>query len=373
MYRQKHFLSETNVSMIPMQTTKISPNQRSQADNIRVVQMMRLPRTTDFSIEKLFGDTRAHMPVCIDVEVFTCRNHSNGFMARLMDTLSARRCQADVNHVTGDVHYLTFLLDKKRTILTIHDLAHLSRLKGLKRWLYLMVWFWIPIRRCAAVTVISEETKQQLLRAVRCDRNKLHVIHNAVSNDFRASPYIFNSTKPRLLQIGTNWNKNLERVIQALSGINCQFIVLGPLSANQIKLLLRHRIDYKNYFGLTRDAVIAEFSACDALLFTSTHEGFGLPILEANATGRPVITSKISSMPEVAGESACLVDPYDVEDIRRGVRRVLEDTAYRNGLIEKGFENVSRFRPEVTARAYAELYKSVYDNVRAGTASNVLR
>ena len=87
-----------------------------------------------------------------------------------------------------------------------------------------------------------------------------------------------------------------------------------------------------------------------------------MPILEANAVGRPVVTSNISSMPEVAGNAACLVDPYDVSKIRDGIFRVIQDGTFRNTLINNGIKNVSRFDPLVIARQYFNLYKSISNN-----------
>ena len=95
------------------------------------------------------------------------------------------------------------------------------------------------------------------------------------------------------------------------------------------------------------------------LVFVSTYEGFGLPILEAEATGRPVLTSNIMAMPEVAGDGACLVDPYNITAIRKGTLKVINDSSYRKELVQHGFENVKRFRPEKIAAQYVELYKQI--------------
>jgi len=88
----------------------------------------------------------------------------------------------------------------------------------------------------------------------------------------------------------------------------------------------------------------------------STYEGFGLPIVEANAVGRPVITSNVCSMPEVAGDAAFLVDPFDVEDIRRGVLLLINDSHLRRDLVRRGFLNVRRFSIESVATQYRSLY-----------------
>ncbi len=306
------------------------------------------------------------MPERISIDVFFCRNHSNGLWPRIEDILSARRCQAEVNHVTGDVHYLTFLLDSKRTVLTIHDLAQLSRLRGLRRWLYWLFWFWLPVRRAAAVTVVSEETKRQLLSYVRCDPRKVHVVHNHISPEFRPIPHSFDTKKPRILQIGTSWNKNVERVAEAVTGMPCKLVVIGPLSVAQVQLFERLKIDYENHIELSHYEVIAQYGRCDVVTFVSLAEGFGLPILEANAIGRPVVTSNLSSMPEVAGQAACLVDPYNVLDIRNGICRVIDDEFYREELIANGFENVNRFRRETTAKSYAKIYENLHSQRGAG-------
>ena len=81
-----------------------------------------------------------------------------------------------------------------------------------------------------------------------------------------------------------------------------------------------------------------------------------MPILEANAVGRPVITSNILSMPEVAGDAACIVNPYSIDEIRSGILRIIENANYRESLVERGFVNVQRFEPKKVARQYLEIY-----------------
>jgi glycosyltransferase involved in cell wall biosynthesis len=95
------------------------------------------------------------------------------------------------------------------------------------------------------------------------------------------------------------------------------------------------------------------------VVFASLYEGFGLPILEAQATGRPVITSNFGAMKEAAGEGALFVDPYSVESIRSAILRIKNEPQLREELVRKGRENVARFRPEAIARQYAEIYRSL--------------
>ncbi len=92
------------------------------------------------------------------------------------------------------------------------------------------------------------------------------------------------------------------------------------------------------------------------MILPSLHEGFGLPILEAQATGRPVLTSQLEPMASISGGAACLVDPTNSESIRSGLLRIIEDRSYRNDLVDRGFKNVNRFQLKNVARQYYELY-----------------
>ena len=276
--------------------------------------------------------------------------------------LDAARNQAQINHITGDVHYLALMLDKRRTLLTIHDCAALERLRGLRRAILKFFWFNLPMRRARLVTVISESTRRELLRHVQCDPAKIRVVHDCAGGDFVPFPKAFNAEEPNILHLGTAANKNLERLIQSLAGLPCCLNIIGNLTVAQKDLLRECNIKYSNIPRATDTEVLNSFRNCDLVAFASTYEGFGLPIIEAQATGRPVVTSNISSMPEAAGSAACFVDPFDVESIRNGILHVWHDTAYRQSLVEAGFENVKRFRPAVIAAQYAALYEELAAN-----------
>lgn len=326
---------------------------------IEVVHFQRKPPLGFFSVERLFEDVRSALPDDIAVRVHLNHYLSEGFWGRLVDVLRAKTHQGEVNHVTGDVHYLTYLLDRRRTVLTILDCVTLERLTGLRRWVFWFFWFWVPEKRCAAITVISESTKQQVLRYLRCNPDKIKVIHCPVSDEFVSSAKPFNGQCPRILQVGTTENKNIPRVAEALQGLDCNLSIIGPLSDAQIAILDRYCINYENHVGLSREALVDQYRQADLVMFASLYEGFGLPIVEANAIGRPVITSRLYSMPEVGGDAACYVDPYDVAEIRTAVDRIVQDRNYREELVEKGLRNVERFRPAAIAKEYALLYRTV--------------
>jgi glycosyltransferase involved in cell wall biosynthesis len=327
---------------------------------MKVVQVMRKPNDIVFSIEQLFEGLRRELTVEIDVETYVNPYSSRGVWRRLAGMLRVVRHQGDVNHVTGDVHYLSILLHRNKTILTIHDCVTLERLGGLKYKFFWFFWYWLPIKRSRIVTVISESTKHELLRHLGSGDWDIKVIPNFVSPDFQYSKKRFNSVRPVILQVGTKRNKNIERVAKALNGIECKMVIIGRLLPEQKAVLRENKIDYECSYGVTHDVIVECYRFCDIVMFASLYEGFGLPILEAQAVGRPVITSDLFSMPEVGGEGACYVDPYSVEDIRAAVVRIVADVTYRKGLVMTGFSNVEKYQLSNIAGQYAELYRQVY-------------
>jgi glycosyltransferase involved in cell wall biosynthesis len=332
---------------------------------IGVTHFMRRPRASNFSVERLFEDVRGHLPPDVRVRVCTNRFHSTGALRRAYDLVRARRHQGDVNHIAGDVHYLALSLEPRRTLLTILDCGWQQRSRGVRRWLIWQLWYRLPVRRCALISVISESTRQELLERTGCESAKVRVVPASVSPEFRPAPRAFDAQCPRILQVGTKANKNIEVHAAALDGIACRLVVIGELSRPQRAVLASHGVAFEEHVGLSRSELLEQYRGCDLLLFASTYEGFGLPIVEVQAVGRPVVTANVWSMPEVAGDAACLVDPHDVASVRAGVQRIIDDAAYRERLVARGFANVERFRAAAIAEQYAALYREIHRNGRA--------
>ena len=267
--------------------------------------------------------------------------------------------EADIHHIVGDVHYLAFGLPADKLVLTIHDCAALERLNGWRREVLRQIWFVQPMRRSAVVTTISETTKNELRRWVGNLADKVVVIPNCVGSEFHAVPKPWPCEEQVCLQVGTGWNKNVERVAEALRGTGCRLEVVGQLSDSQRAAVEATGISYRVLGRLSDEELLAAYHRCDFLVFASLYEGFGLPILEAQAVGRPVITSNRSSMPEAAGDGALFVDPESVETIREAVRVLLDDPSKREDLISRGFINVRMFTPAIIATRYAKLYESL--------------
>ncbi|WP_160167078.1 glycosyltransferase [Rhodopirellula baltica] len=181
----------------------------------------------------------------------------------------------------------------------------------------------------------------------------------AISENFALSEKEFDSQCPVILQVGTAANKNLPRLAEALRGVRCRLRIVGPLSESQKELLKVNGIEFEQMAGISQRELISCYCKSDLVTFASTSEGFGMPILEANATGRPVVTSNVTSMPEVAGDAACLVDPFDVDSIRDGILRIMENPDYREMLIKNGFRNVKRYQPATIAAQYIAIYDEI--------------
>jgi glycosyltransferase involved in cell wall biosynthesis len=261
-------------------------------------------------------------------------------------------------HITGDVHYIA-LCTGRQTILTIHDIG--SALKGsvFKRFYINLLWFWLPALFVKRITVISEFTKQQLSQKIPFAKHKIRVIYNPANPLLTYSPKPFAAQRPTLLFVGTKPNKNLERSLKAIEGLSCKALIIGPLSEVQTTLLERLNIDYEHKENLSFPEVVACYKRCDLLCFASLYEGFGMPIIEAQASGRPVITSNIGAMKEIAEGSALLVDPYDVQAIREGILKIIEQHTLRTELIDAGLKNVTRFQLDNITKNYMELYNEV--------------
>jgi glycosyltransferase involved in cell wall biosynthesis len=272
--------------------------------------------------------------------------------------LFAAFLRADVVHVTGDIQYCTILLRRKRSLLTVHDLTSVRRLAGWRRLALTWIWYRIPCRRARRITTISGSTLQELLELSPQIGTKCSVVPNPVGQEFLGGgeQHEFGNP-PVVLLVGTAANKNLELTVEALTGLDVSLRIVGPLSEEQRSVLETSGLPYQSEQDLSDDELVQAYSESDVLVFASLYEGFGLPIIEAQAVGVPVVTSNTFSMPEVAGPGAILVDPHHTSEIRNAVVALLGTPALRQELIESGRLNLERFSPESIAAQYAALYR----------------
>ena len=286
-------------------------------------------------------------------------NRISGIVKNL---LTFKKPKADIYHITGDIHYMALRLPPEKTVLTIHDLRFLHFRKGLRRYILKKLFLDYPVKRLKYITAISQATKDEIIHYSKCEPDKITVIENPLQQTIYTNKIKrFNENCPVILQIGTAANKNLQNLIKAICGIKCKLKIIGELD-NEIKNLLKSKsIVYDNAYGLNSLEIREEYENSDIVVFCSTYEGFGLPIIEAQAMQKPVITSNISPMKEVAGDGAILVEPDNELSIRQGILLIMADEKLRNKLICLGLKNIVRFEPTAIALQYEKIYQKIID------------
>jgi glycosyltransferase involved in cell wall biosynthesis len=279
----------------------------------------------------------------------------------IKNLIFALKNRGEINHVSGDVHYIILALLGKKNVLTIHDLVFLKNSKNKIDYYYKYIfWLYLPVKCASIVTCISENTKREVLNKVN-SRN-IQVIYNAVGSEFICADYPEINNGFDILHIGTAWNKNLENVINALSMLsNYKFrlIIIGKLSEKQKDILIKSNILYVNKFDLSDSQIYNEYCKCHIVSFPSLYEGFGMPIIEGQSVGRPVLTSNIEPLKEIANGSVIYVNPYKIESIVLAFESLFIDENLRNNLILKGKKNAERFKPETISLQYLKLYEKL--------------
>ena len=233
-------------------------------------------------------------------------------------------------------------------------------------------------RRGAKIMCGSESAKREIARHLRVRRNKIVVTPYAVEARFHlamrngvAPETIFQmrarlglGDAPYILSVGVRQpRKNLARLQAAFAEVkrahpHCahRLVVVGKSGWGEESAAPPDTV----FTGYVRDEDLpALYAGADVFAYPSFYEGFGLPIVEAQCCGAPVLTSNISSLPQAAGDGALLVDPFSVEEIARGLEKLLFDTALRDDLRARGFANARNHTPENLARRTLAVYQSV--------------
>ena len=258
-------------------------------------------------------------------------------------------------------------------ILTIHDLNHIDRPENssvLKRLYYRFILMGL-CRRAAAVLTVSEFSKHRIVEFFGIDPQHVFNVGNGVDETFSPDGEVFSVEGGYVLCVSNRrGHKNEEGLLKAFAKAslpkNLKLVLTGEESSslNSLALLLGIN-DRMMFMGKVNESKLAAlYRGATFMIFPSFYEGFGLPIIEAFASGTPVITSNVTAMPETAGDAALLVDPMDIVDIASAMSRLYDSSVLRNQLVERGLERVKSF----TWNAVAEKVKNVLNLVKAPTS-----
>jgi glycosyltransferase involved in cell wall biosynthesis len=219
------------------------------------------------------------------------------------------------------------------------------------------------LKRGRRIIAVSENTKKDLVKLYNADPNKIEVVYHGVEIANRRTQIINKPQKqnPYILFIGRlERKKNIEGILEAYKMLKQKYrishslvlagapgygydVLKSKIKNPKLKIIETGYVNENKKWQLLYGA--------DAFVLPSFYEGFGMPILEAQAAGCPVITSNVSSMPEVAGEGAVLVEPKNIEEICEAMYKVINDKELRNDLIDKGYENIKKFSWQKCAEA----------------------
>ena len=272
-------------------------------------------------------------------------------------------------------------------VVTIHDMSSLVFDYGDDPPDRLHLWkFRRGLTRAARVIAVSAATRRDVLNLMNLPSEHVRKIYNALDPGFLAIETDekkrqevldrYQIDYPYLLYAGSvNPRKNVARIVEALALLrqdlvnhprykDLRLVIIGDQMSKYPALrraVHQSRVnDSVRFLGFVkREELKVFYQSAEVFVFPSLYEGFGLPPLEAMALGTPVVTSGVSSLPEVVGDAAMIVKPENVFDIARGVREVLTDDRLRADLIARGHEQVKRFSWYDTARQVLETYRDV--------------
>lgn len=305
-----------------------------------------------------------------NLDVIYLKRSNKLYWDYVKSVLTLRNYDLDVIFYPKNIIPLSHKLIPAKKINIIHDLGYFY--KDLNAYGFLDTLFMRTFMRSSCqmankVIAVSESTRDDITSILKIDPNKIEVVHEAVGPEFKkvASKKRFREVaqkyhlqQPLLFYCGSlSPRKNILRMLKAFDTLKNRiphhlYLASGRgWNDDTVKKHLKEKLSSRAHLlpHLPQEDLITIYSLADLYLYPSLHEGFGLPILEAQACGCPVLTSKLTSCPEVAGDGAHLVDPYSVAEIKHGILKILKDLRYREELIRRGYQNQKRFSWKKTA------------------------
>lgn len=264
------------------------------------------------------------------------------------------------------------------TVVTIHDLIFLRYPEFYKK-LDCKFYHANTLRSCISATkilAISYQTKKDLIEFMGIDAEKIEVIHQSCNNIFYKPATTeekelvrrkFNLPEKFILCVGTiEKRKNQLAILQGVvkENLSVKIVLLGKPTEYKMQIdefIMESGIRNQLIFlhNTNTSELRAIYQMAEVMVYPSFFEGFGLPVLEAQASGCPVITSNVSSLPEAGGDGALYIDPYNSSEIGEAIRNVLSDNDLKNELIRKGIANSLLFSDKIVAENLIAFYRSL--------------
>ena len=271
---------------------------------------------------------------------------------------------------------------KGKQITAIHDCAYdrfpEEAITKFHR-IYYKIIFPLTIRNSKRIITVSNFSKKELMEVYNVNPHKIRVIYEGPprlpklkTQEVDKLFAKFQINKPYFLFVSNQQpRKNVVRLVKAFYSLKIAnktkevLVLTGHRDKKRVEPFIKKELkELRNEIIFTgvvsREELVALYKKAVALVFPSLYEGFGLPVLEAQSLGVPVLTSNVASLPEVAGKGALFVNPYDVEDIAKGMYKIATDKKLREELIEEGYKNIKRFSWEKAARELLKVFKEVY-------------
>ena len=246
--------------------------------------------------------------------------------------------------------------------------------------LYQRIYFRQAVKKAKRIITISENSKKDICQILKVPKDQIVVIPLAANLQEIALSAIerknhlkqnFGITQRFLLYVGAiHPRKNVKRIIEAFAKLKFskkiphQLVIAGAMrwqgSESTKSELFEGVKEHVVFTGrVTDDDLVNLYRSCDVFLCPSLYEGFGIPVLEAMSLGAPVVTSNISSLPELAGDAAILVNPYDVEDIANGISKILDNPAIAKECRERGLRRATEFSWANTAEKVLKIIEEI--------------
>lgn len=260
------------------------------------------------------------------------------------------------------------VLSKVPFAFTIHDLIHLNYPpeRSLNKVLYYNTVVKLGIKNSCHIFTVSEFSKREIIEYFAADPNKVTVIGNGISTYFNETALKLTHQRPYFLYVGNSKpHKNMIGVLKAFNKFNLRrnfSLLCVSYPTHELKKYIsinRLGENISFIYGISDQELASMYRGAVALLFPSFYEGFGLPVVEAMACGTPVITSNVTSLPEIAGDAALFVDPYSLDEIVSAMNKIVDDQGLRYQMIDKGLKQSRKFSWDITVKKIMDVIDSI--------------